>query len=70
MRVEIVMYPDGSLPAGADIASLALYAYDADSGWTRMEPQQTGRTLGAISASDTQPRTYALLMQDSGSSEQ
>lgn len=70
VRVEIVMYPDGSLPAGADIASLALYAYDADSGWTRMEPQQTDRTLGAISASDTQPRTYALLMQDSGSSEQ
>jgi len=61
VRITIVMHPEGEIPRGTDPASLALYAHHADSGWTRIEPQQFDPATRAFTAPDNQPRTYILL---------
>ncbi len=61
LTVRITMYPDFVLPDGIDSSALAIYAHDPDTGWARVEGQQPGATPDALTATDTQPRTYAIL---------
>ncbi|HOD50725.1 MAG TPA: penicillin acylase family protein [Candidatus Hydrogenedentes bacterium] len=61
LRIGLALRPEQSLPDGVDIGTLAIYAFNPDAGWERLEGQQLDQAAGALTGSDTQARTYVIL---------
>ncbi|MFO7975485.1 MAG: penicillin acylase family protein [Candidatus Hydrogenedentota bacterium] len=61
VRIEMTLQPEESLPDGLAMNSLALYAFEPDSGWTRLENQKFDPAAGSFKAREDRPRTYVIL---------
>lgn len=65
VRLVVALRPD----PGPAVADLALYAYDAASGWTRLPDQRFEDATGCLVGADDAPRLYAVLGPGSASAD-
>lgn len=61
VRIGLTLSPGEPLPDGVDMGSLAIYAFEPDGGWSRLDSQEHDSATETFTASETRPRTYAIL---------
>ncbi|MEA3364674.1 MAG: penicillin acylase family protein, partial [Candidatus Hydrogenedentes bacterium] len=61
VRIGMTLSPEKPLPNSLDMSSLAIYAFEPDTGWTRLENQKFDAATETFAASDTYPSIYVIL---------